>query len=126
MNEHDTRDKAHHGITIRRVVADDEAEIARLAELDSAGSPPAGELIVAELEGRMLAVAAVDGGWAIADPFSRTAELRALLELRAAQLRGRDEERKRSIAPRRRGHAGLAGSPPGAGGRLPSLNFRSF
>ena len=54
-------------------------------------------------------------GESIADPFSRTGELRALLELRAAQLRRRENRRRRPLhLPRPKARAALAGSPPGA------------
>jgi len=65
---------------------------------------------------------AIAGGEVLADPFSRTAELRSLLELRAAQLRRRDEVRsRRGRARRQRAVAALPSSPPGAGGRLLQL-----
>jgi hypothetical protein len=74
------------GVTIRRLDDTDTAAIYRLAQLDSA-DPPVGDLLGAEVEGRLVAVASIAGGETIADPFSHTAELRALLELRADQIR---------------------------------------
>lgn len=109
-------------ITIRRLDASDQPELERLAELETR-AVPRGPLLGAEVEGHLLAAISLADGELIADPFSRTAELRALLELRAAQLRGR--ERRRAAAPRSRARASLAGSPPGAGGRLLSLPVRT-
>lgn len=74
------------GVTIYCSHADEAIE--RLAELDSARTP-SGPLLVAAIDGRLLAALPVAGGRAIADPFARTAELVALLELRVAQLNRR-------------------------------------
>jgi hypothetical protein len=117
MNDHFAQ------ITIRRLNANDAAAVARLAARDSSPAP-AGALLGAEVEGRLLAALSLTDGASIADPFSRTHEVRSLLELRASQLRRRDRQ------PRRRGehsrpsrsHAALAGSVPGAGGRLLDLS----
>jgi hypothetical protein len=65
----------------------DEA-IERLAQLDSARRPTA-PVLVAAVGGEPVAAVPLDGGPAIADPFQRTAALVSLLELRAAQMRGR-------------------------------------
>ena len=42
-----------------------------------------------EIEGRLLVATSVETGESIADPFSRTAELRALLDVRIAQITAR-------------------------------------
>jgi hypothetical protein len=73
-------------ITVRRSAPADDASLARLAALDSA-SPPRGPALVAEADSRMLAALPLGAGRPIADPFEPTAEIVALLELRAAQLR---------------------------------------
>ena len=82
-------------------------------------------MLVAEVEGKILAALSLADGRVVADPFSRTAELRTMLELRAKQLRRRSSRlygtRRRRPAPSR---GSLAGSPPGAGGRL--LDLRSL
>jgi hypothetical protein len=65
--------------------ADDPA-IERLAAL-SEQPVPFGRLVVALLDGRLVAALPVGGGCALRDPFVRTAHLLPLLELRAAQLR---------------------------------------
>jgi hypothetical protein len=82
------------GIRIRRLGRDDLAEVERLAQLDSR-YPPEGALLGVEIEGRLLAAISLTTGESMADPFSRTGELRALLELRAAQLRRRENRRGR-------------------------------
>jgi hypothetical protein len=110
-------------VTIRRLTESDSdrAALRRLAQLDS-GTELGGQVLVAEVEGSILAAIAVAGGQVLADPFSRTAELRSLLELRTAQLRRRDKVRiPRAWARRERARAALPSSPPGAGGRLLQL-----
>lgn len=74
-------------IAIRRAEGRDVAGLRRLAELDSA-PVPAGEHLVAEEDGALRAALPLEGGPPIADPFHRTAELVALLELRFVQIRG--------------------------------------
>jgi hypothetical protein len=64
--------------TLRLGAADDLAELQRLAELDSRRLPP-GPHLVAEREGRIEAALSLSTGELVADPFSRTAELRRLL-----------------------------------------------
>jgi hypothetical protein len=77
-------------------VSDDEA-LADLAVL--AGQPlPFGRLVVAIVDGRLVAAVPLGGGRPLADPFERTEHLVRLLELRAAQLR--EPEPRRSLLPR--------------------------
>lgn len=112
------------GISIRRLDPSDIDAVVELAQLDSK-TVPEGELLGIETEGRLLAVAALEGGETLANPFARTTDLRALLELRAAQLRRREQPRRmRFLSPRRERSGSLAGSPPGAGGRLLTLPVR--
>ena len=76
--------------------ADDDA-IERLAAL--AERPvPFGRLVVALLDGRLVAAAPIAGGCVLRDPFVKTAHLVGLLELRAAQLRR--PEPRRPLVPR--------------------------
>lgn len=63
-----------------------DADVERLAMLDSARAPQ-GPTLVAAIDGIPCAAVPVDGGRAVADPFQRTAEIVALLELRSAQMR---------------------------------------
>ncbi len=102
-------------MTIRRMDltdADREA-VARLAELDSRDALD-GPVLGAEVEGSLLAAISLSTRETIADPFSRTSELRGLLELRAAQLGRRDRKRRRAgLGLPRRSRPALGGSPPG-------------
>lgn len=75
-------------ITVRHALSADQGDLMRLAALDSA-SPPRGPALVAEADSRILAALPLGSGRPIADPFEPTAEIVALLQLRAAQL---DEE----------------------------------
>ena len=74
---------------IRRTTAADGPALAALSALDSAPMP-FGPALVAEVGGAPVAALPLDGGRAFGDPFERTNELVALLELRAEQIR-RDE-----------------------------------
>ena len=97
-------------ITVRHAVAADLSDLTRLAELDSA-TPPRGPALVAEADSRMLAALPLGSGRPIADPFEPTAEIVALLQLRAAQLNEDDRggrglvERLRSRLRARPSHA---------------------
>ena len=66
----------------------DRDSVAELADLDSRRAPD-GPVLGAEVEGTLLAAISLTTGDVIADPFSRTADLRPLLETRAVQLRRR-------------------------------------
>lgn len=102
-------------VTIRRVDigASDRVKLAALAELDSRGMP-SGAVLGAEVRGHLLAAISLDTSDVVANPFSPTQELRSLLELRAAQLRGRGAKRRlRMPAPGRRSRPAVGGSPPG-------------
>lgn len=79
------RPRPGRGLTIRRARAVDGAAIRRVAELDSR-RVPAGPLIVAEVDGEVVAATPLAGGCVVADPFRPTAGIVRLLELRAAQL----------------------------------------
>lgn len=73
-------------VLIRAARGSDGKAIDRLAALDSA-QVPAGSLLVAEADGRIVAAIATATGDAIADPFLPTADVLALLRLRAAGAR---------------------------------------
>ena len=108
-------------VTIRRLEERDGEALAQLAGLDSEARIE-GPALGAEVEGRLLAAISLADGRTVSDPFSRTAELRSLLELRARQLHGREPRSGgHRFAGRRGPRAALAGSPPGAGGRLLTL-----
>jgi hypothetical protein len=65
---------ASSSLTIRHANGADTKAIARLAALDSSRVPN-GELLVAELDGRLVAAVSVDTGATIADPFEHTAAI---------------------------------------------------
>lgn len=72
-------------VSIRRAGPHDAPALHRLAALDSA-APLRGEVLVAESGGEALAALSLTDGSAVADPFSPTAELVALLRLRRDQM----------------------------------------
>lgn len=109
-------------IRIRMLNPNDDAIVERLAQLDSADAPAA-PLLGAFGEGHLLAALSLRDGNVIADPFVRTAELRDLLEWRAAHLRDRPRGRLRRLFGRI-SRGALPASPPGAGGRLLELTQR--
>jgi hypothetical protein len=76
-------------ITIRLASEPDAAKLRTLAELDSRPMP-SGRVLIAELDGRLTAAVDLDRRGVIADPFRRTADLVALLLMRADQLAGHD------------------------------------
>ena len=60
--------------TIRPATAADDADLRRLAIIDSQPSL-AGDVLLAEIDGRVVAAVAMNGGRSIADPFLPTAPL---------------------------------------------------
>ena len=70
---------------IRRTNPDDAAALARLAALDSK-LPIEGDALVAEVDGELRAAVSLTGDTSMADPFHHTADIVAMLEMRAAQL----------------------------------------
>jgi hypothetical protein len=91
---------------MRRAYPDDADALARLAALDC-GRIPAGDLLVAEVDGELWAAVSVGCNDAIADPFRPSAGIVRLLRMRAAQLDvaasavGRAPGRPRPLTPRR-------------------------
>jgi hypothetical protein len=73
-------------VVIRAANGSDGAALHRLAALDSA-RVPAGELLVAETDGAVVAAHAPRSGATIADPFRHTAEVVELLQLRGSLMR---------------------------------------
>ncbi|HEY8000510.1 MAG TPA: hypothetical protein VID76_01155 [Solirubrobacterales bacterium] len=112
-------------MTIRRMDLDDgdARALARLAALDSRAQLE-GPVLGAEVEGRLLAAIAVASGDVVADPFSRTSELRALLKLRRAQIQERSAgtRRRRSRIFGRSSRPAVGGSPAGQIITLPRVN----
>lgn len=91
---------SHHttapSVLIRAARGSDGPALARLAILDSS-EVPAGDLMVAEADGALVAALATPSGDRIADPFHRTADAVALLELHAARRRAAN---RRGLAER--------------------------
>ena len=84
-------------VLIRAARGSDGEALERVAQLDSA-RVPAGELLVAETDGVIVAAHAPASGTTIADPFRPTATVVELLELRAAGIGA--EQRRRHAALR--------------------------
>ena len=84
-------------IALRLCRVGDEEALARLDALEES-TVPSGQLVVAEVDGRIVAALPLAGGAPLRDPFVRTAHLLRLLELRAAQLT-REETRRRGLRP---------------------------
>jgi hypothetical protein len=101
-------------ITIRRydLAESDQAALAKLASLDSRTALE-GHVLGAEVEGRLLAAISMETGEVIADPFSRTSEMRAMLKLRRAQLEQRYDGHSGSRLFGRRSRPAVGGSPAG-------------
>ena len=73
-------------LIIRTAVSSDRDALDRLAALDEAVRP-AGDLVVATIDGELAAAVSIDNGEAIADPFRRTADAVALLRAHARRQR---------------------------------------
>lgn len=72
-------------VTLRLAETPDASELERLAQLDSRRLPPPPHL-VAVREDRLDAAISLSTGEVISDPFTRTAELRALLRWHAGPV----------------------------------------
>jgi hypothetical protein len=69
-------------VTIKLSTEADRERIRRLAELDSKPAPD-GDVLVAEVNGRLVAAMGMDGG-VVADPFERTASVVEVLRSQVA------------------------------------------
>ncbi|MEA2381142.1 MAG: hypothetical protein QOH72_1113 [Solirubrobacteraceae bacterium] len=78
---------AEADLTIRPARYRDADALARLAELDSTRPLGGGHVVVAEMEGRIVAAVSVHDGRAIADPFVPAADIVARLRLHASASR---------------------------------------
>jgi hypothetical protein len=96
-------------VVIRRAYPDDAATLARLAALDSRRQLT-GPVIVAERDGAVLAARSLEDGRTIANPFASTADLVALLSVRAVETArtGRRRELLRRASANTRRHLALA------------------
>ena len=121
MNAQSTTSAA---ITIRTMDSSerDRRALAHLAELETR-EPLEGRVLGLEIAGAVVAAVEVDTGRSLADPFSRTEEHRAVLELRAKQLRHRHRGRHGRVRGlRSRSRPALGGSPPGQIISLPRVS----
>jgi hypothetical protein len=90
-------------ITIRRATQADLRQVAQLAALDSRHAP-AGEMLLAFEDDELRAALGIESGDAVADPFHHSADLVALLRMRAARVEQVNGWRARwRRRPRRRG-----------------------
>lgn len=81
-------------VLIRAARGSDGPALRRLAILDSS-VVPAGGLLVAEADGELIAARSLTTGEAIADPFRPSADVLALLALRAGAIVAPDRPRRR-------------------------------
>jgi hypothetical protein len=88
-------------ITIRTSRAEDAGALIRLAVLDSA-EPIRGHALVAEVDGGVRAALPLGGGQAIADPFTESAHIVALLRAHAAALGAEPRSETRGVRARAR------------------------
>jgi hypothetical protein len=86
-------------VTVRFAAPDDARELERIADLDSA-SLPADPLLIGERAGQPIAALSLADGALVANPFVASADVVALLRLRALQLR-RAQPSGRHARPRR-------------------------
>jgi hypothetical protein len=85
-------------VTIRHAHAGDLRPLERLAALDSRRIP-SGELLVAEVQGRLVAALSIDTGAVIADPFESTASIVDVLRIQAGAVRPPARRRAAASAP---------------------------
>jgi hypothetical protein len=85
----DAGPRPHTGepVTVRLAIAADGPQLQLLAELDSA-RVPAAPLLIGERGGHLIAALSLSEGAVVANPFTPTADVVALLRLRARQLHG--------------------------------------
>jgi hypothetical protein len=83
-------------LVIRRGHPTDTAEIATLAQLDSA-RPLTGPTLVAESDGRLVAAVSLHDGRVVADPFTATADVVEMLRLRTAGGRSAKARPRRGL-----------------------------
>jgi hypothetical protein len=88
-------------VALRFAHEDEQPAISRLAALDSRRAP-AGDVLLALVDGEPVAAVSLNDGAVVADPFAPTADAVALLRLRAEHLRnsGQAPRRRRRMLPR--------------------------
>ena len=80
-------------VVIRAARPEDGPALRRLAQVDSANRLHPGSVLVAEVDGELLAALSIDSGHSVANPFRHTSELVEMLVERASQLRGEQARR---------------------------------
>ncbi len=73
-------------IVIRRAEVQDSVALGRLVELAERPEPPVQPVLLAESDGQLVAAVSTATGETVSDPFVATADVIALLQLRAQQL----------------------------------------
>lgn len=94
------RDAAGAELTVRPARRSDDAELARLASLDSSRPLAGGQVLVAQTGGQIVAAVSMHDGRAIADPFVPSADAVEILRLHAAASRPARARVRRPWAPR--------------------------
>ncbi|PZS09666.1 MAG: hypothetical protein DLM64_10125 [Solirubrobacterales bacterium] len=105
------RIRAAEDVTLRFAFPDDAQALARLAALDSSGSPTP-QVLLAEVDGELRAALSLFDGTVVADPFQPAVALIELLNARAQQLSEAGAVRRRRRASLGRARLGLARPRP--------------
>jgi hypothetical protein len=80
------RDDVTEPITIRHSADGDRARVLELSQLD--GRPaPTGDMLLAEVDGKLWAAVGIEDGAAVSDPFEPAGDVVWLLQVRAEQER---------------------------------------
>jgi hypothetical protein len=87
-------------LTIRTSQPSDDPALRRLAVLDSCPRVEPGPYLIAEHDGTPVAALPLAGGRTVADPFKPTADIVALLQVRARQLRAASGTTSRALSIR--------------------------
>ncbi len=85
-------------VVIRPARADDRLELLDLAELDSKQPVADTNTLVAEIDDHIVAALGVESGARIANPFVATADVLALLDLRASRTTSAVARQRRRLA----------------------------
>lgn len=80
-----SRSGRYDSVVVRLATPADDAAIQRVASLDGRKAP-AGRVLVAEVDGEVIAALSVAGRQAVADPFRWTSDVVALMEMCAEQV----------------------------------------
>lgn len=107
-------------IVIREATASDCGRLSRLAELDSARAP-AGPVLIAEVDGELLAAISMRDGHLVADPWHVTADLVEVLGIHAGLEPSLAGSRPRSPGRPRWGLRMRRGTPRPSSPTVPGL-----